>query len=327
MDNSTTPSSAASTVSHAFYWSLVVIGAATFALNAVFSWMFIEFRKVLLVHNNNKILLSMTLADGLVGLSSILLGALLMLQQPQIIYKLFGMFPLFGSMFASIASLGILTIDRLVVVKFPLRYKTLIFPSRIHKMIVVSWVVPFLITLQESIVYMYTSWKFELKLRGIMLFVIFASGSIILLIANTKLCLIIRRHTLFLKRHSNLAYDCEVSVTDEPSSGAKSDAKRLRMMARSAFARTFRKEIKAAKMCIIITFLFVFCWVPLTSYRFSYSLGYPIIITWLRRICLLMAALNSFLNPLVYLMTRDGFRSYIWDTTLMKFIRRRSGIA
>ncbi len=325
MENSTTTNYWSSVATHTFHWSLIISGSATLAMNALFSCMFVEFRKALLTNNsNNKILLSMTLADSLVGISSILLGSLLMFRRSQTIYKIFGILPLFGSMFTSILSLGILTVDRLIAVKFPLQYKSIMYPSPVKTLIIISWVVPVIITLQESLVYIYASWQFELKLRGFILSAFFITGSTLLLIANIRLCFAIRKHMKFLQNHSNAGLYAtrrqSLEMQDEQGLHPLFCFKKI-----SESARAFFKEIRAAKTCIIITVIFVACWAPLTAYRFSYSIGHRVGIPWLRRTCLLSASLNSLLNPLVYLMTRNGFRFYMWRIRIMKLMKKLVG--
>ena len=311
-----------------FHWSLVIIGSMSIALNSLFTSMFIMFRKKFLGQNNNKILLSMTLADNLVGMSCIIFASVLVTKQPQIVYKLTGVIPLFGSMFTSIFSLSTMTLDRLIAIRIPLRYKSLMSPSRVVKLILLCWILPVFATIQEVVIYIKYSWQAELKLRGYMLFVFFSIGSTFLTFSNIYLYTTIRKHARSVAERLRIVQGRERVFSVNSSDGYDPTCLRILQSCRKEIkhAKSVLKEIKAAKLCIKITLMFIICWLPLSSYRLSYSTGNRIGIAWLRRFCLLMAALNSVMNPLVYLLTRANFQKYMWRflTRKYKFLRRPS---
>ncbi len=310
--------------SHLFHGSLVLSGAAIISVNTICSCMFIEFRKALLAQNSNKILLSLTFADSMVGVSSIILGILLLLKKISTIYTLFGVLPLFGSMFTSIFSLIVLTIDRWIAIKFPLQHKILMYPKKVKILIALAWVISFLITLMKVGIFVFVSKSFELRFRGFLLFAFFIFGAILLLATNASLILVVRKRSTFLNRNSVL----QTKEQAEDLAKIVSDKQGIRVVEKSklkVYKKKFRRELKAAKTCIIISLLFICCWVPLTSYRLCYSLGYELHIVWLRRTCLLFATLNSLLNPWVYLMKRSGFRAYIKKMKMVRYFKRKSG--
>ena len=299
-----------------FHWSLVVAGSVSLALNSIFAIMFMKFHKKLLRHNNNKILLSMTLADSLVGIFCILLAATLMTNQKQVVYKMVGVIPLFGSMFTSIFSIGIMTLDRLIAIKLPLRHKSLLSGKRIVKLLCLTWILPGLVTVQEIVVYLHYSWMVELKIRGYILFGFFAVGATFLFTSNVYLYITIRDHAKYLNElilvsegRQRLFSDLS---TNNGADGIYECMKSLKSCRKSIkYAKSLLKEINAAKLCIKIAVLFVALWVPLVSYRMSYTVGYRIGIPWLRRLCLFMAVINSAMNPVLYLMTRSGFQKFL----------------
>ena len=296
-----------------FHWSLVIIGSTSLGLNSLFTFMFIIFRKKFLSQSNVKILLSMTLADSLVGVSSIVFAGALITRQPLHVYKLTGVIPLFGSMFTSLFSLCFMTLDRLIAIKIPLRYRTIMSPSRVNGLIVSCWLIFAFVIIQEACIYVKFAWRTELKLRGYMLAVFFTIGSIFLTISNIHLNKIIRKHARDtaerlrgqLRRLSGLSPDGKST----PLRHAAMVYKCRRELKKTKYELN---EIKAAKMCIIITLIFIGSWLPLTVYRFCYSVGYRINIPWLRRLCLMVAILNSVLNPIVYLLTRFSFQKHMW---------------
>lgn len=326
MDNSTLQSLAAQRSStptswlatKTFHWSLLIIGSTSFAMNSLFSAMFLKFRKKVLTVNNNKILFSMTLADSLVGIFCILLASSLITKQSQVVYKMFGVLPLFGSMFASILSLGTMTLDRLVAIKAPLRHKSIMLPKRVLLLILLSWLLPGLITIQDVLVYLQYSWQKELKIRGYFLFIVFMTGSIFLMSANFHLYTVIQKHIRFLGGQMRIAERAQRGrVFSDSSSSAVIDQSACARIMNSCrndpkFRKLFLGELRAARMCVMIVMAFVCCWAPLTAYRMSYSVGRKVGIPWLRRLCLLLASLNSVINPIVYLLMRNSFQSLIW---------------
>eukprot|EP00112_Aurelia_sp_Birch-Aquarium-sp1_P008414 Seg1926.2 transcript_id=Seg1926.2/GoldUCD/mRNA.D3Y31 product="5-hydroxytryptamine receptor 1F" protein_id=Seg1926.2/GoldUCD/D3Y31 len=174
---------------------LVILSTCTAIINLLTFAMFIKFRKKLLrLNTHNRILCSMSLADALVGCFGATLGILLSADSPKIYYKLAGNIPLFSCMFASVSSLAILTADRLVALKRPHAYGTSEYNRLNIKMIAATWVVPLLVNILQTIIYVEASADKELMVRGIVFSVFFSVGVVTLIVSNLVLYLGVRKY-------------------------------------------------------------------------------------------------------------------------------------
>ena len=135
----------------------------------------------------------MVIADLLVGLVGVWTGVMLKTDQDRDVYKLAGLIPLFGTMNVSIFSLVFLTFDRLLAIKYPFRYDSLMTHSRVVKLIAVSWIIPVIATIIQSIIYVMTDGNFELKVRNATLTAIFLTGFVVLSVSNIMLLLQVRQ--------------------------------------------------------------------------------------------------------------------------------------
>ena len=182
-----------------YHLSLIIMNGFSFGLNLLVVVIFLRYRQKLLYGyrisrrgrktgitalNHNKLLFSMACGDLLVSMLGISFGFLLKSNQPPDIYKLYGTIPLFGTMFVSIFSLSSLTIDRVIAGTRPLYYVTVMSNFRIKATLAVSWIVPIIITIIETVVYLKTDAHIELKTRACILVVIFAIGFAVLIISN-----------------------------------------------------------------------------------------------------------------------------------------------
>eukprot|EP00794_Sanderia_malayensis_P017277 gene17277-19004_t len=125
--------------------------------------------------------------DAFVGCFGISLGVSLLNKSPRIVYKLAGNIPLFSSMFISIGSLCLLTADRLIAIKKPLLYGSSFYRRSIKRGIAAVWAISLLISLQQSLIWVYVSSNMELKIRSIFLSVFFCAGAIVLFVSNVVL--------------------------------------------------------------------------------------------------------------------------------------------
>ena len=174
---------------------LIILSTCTAIINILTFAMFIKFRKKLLrLNTHNRILCSMSLADALVGCFGTALGILLSVDSPKIYYKLAGNIPLFSCMFTSVSSLAILTADRLVALKRPHAYGTSEYTRLNIKMIIATWVVPLLVNIQQTIIYIETSADKELMVRGIVFSVFFSVGVVTLIVSNLVLYSGVRKY-------------------------------------------------------------------------------------------------------------------------------------
>ena len=312
------------------HWSLVVIGSMSLGLNSLFVFMFVIFRRKFLTQTNNKILLSMTLADSLVGVSCIVYAGALITGSSKYVYEPIGVILLFGSMFTSIFSTSVMTLDRLIAIRMPLRYKAIMTRKRINALISLCWIIPALIVTQEISIFVKFSGDTELQLRGYILTVCFILGSAFLIISNIHLYRIIWEHVHVVRERlqtvSGLLRIKPLSCADKNVNFLDSADKIWQR--ELSHLKSELKEIKVAKFCIKIMLIFTISWLPLTIYRFSYSIGHRIGIPWLRRICLTMAILNSVANPILYLLTRTSFQKYMWRflTCSYKSLRKHSRV-
>ena len=181
-----------------YHLSLVALNSVTFVFNLLIITIFVRYwrrffpkggliRRLRAERNHNKYLLSMVFADLLVGVFGTSTGVMLKLVQTKLIYKLCGLIPLYSCMFVSVFSLILLTIDRLLAVKHPLYYDSLMSNSCVTKSIALCWIIPILTTVSQMIIYVASGSRLELKIRNTMLTIICLTGFIILFITNYML--------------------------------------------------------------------------------------------------------------------------------------------
>ena len=297
---------------------------------------FVKFRKKLLTANtHNRILCSMSFADALVGCFGTTLGILLFNKSPRVYYKLAGNIPLFSSMFASVGSLSILTIDRLIALKRPHLYGTTDYKRMNLKMIIATWVIPVLINIQQTVIYVVTKSGNELKVRGMLLSVIFGIGATTLVVSNIVLYRGVRKYVkgkvvMQLKKKAiskqSLASDTAASSTDwaftnsdlaesfELSTIVKpnmSERRKHKSNKEYNFMVIKNRELQQTSfLCILAVVSFVLLWTPLAVYRLCYAAGHSLQLTWFKRLCLCLTITNSLLNPGIYFVFRKKFHTY-----------------
>ena len=321
-----------------FYWSLIILDILTFLLNGVTCIMFVRFRRRLLASTHNMILFSMALADTLVGIFGTSLGALLLLKQSSLYYKIFGNIPMFSSLFISVLSLALLTLDRLIALKRPFQYSSPKYRRLITRLLIFFWVVPIIISVQQVLVFVYLSSKNELIVRSILFSGFFLLAALVLVCSNGFLIISINKH--FSIVHSRLSkHSGAMSVVDEESptdyalkvvkksvvleqhlQQSQQRCKRTALSGSdgqigSSFKGVRRLELKQTSIfCIAIVTLFLLFWLPLAAYRTCYAAGISLKISWLRRFALCLTVLNSLLNPVLYFLVKRDLRKYLKRT-------------
>ena len=185
-----------------YYWSLVSLSTAAILMNSVVILIVIRYRQRLFFRknisrkrkaaNHNKLLISVTFGDLLVGITGVITGVLLKTGQDRRIYKLFGTIPMAGVMITSLLSLVFMTIDQLVAIKFPYRYNDYLNCSRVTKIIGLTWIFPVFFTAAQVLVYVKTDSRTELRARNFILTIFFLAGFIILIISNYNLLQVVR---------------------------------------------------------------------------------------------------------------------------------------
>lgn len=331
----------------AFCWSLIVLDAPTILLNALVFLMFVHFRKKLLKSTHNSILCSMALGDTLVGVFGNNLGVILLLQKPSIYFKLLGNIPIFSSLFVSVLSLILLTVDRLVAMKKPYFYTSAFYKKLIRRLIALTWVIPGVIIVMQSLVYVEEP-KTELMIRSYLFTVFFLSGLMVLLVSNTTLFLSIQAYAKRLtkctvsQRRDTRENSVDHSYTEwnekEDRAAAIRTDRDIRRSSKAvnqvgshlspepSFTRrtsfcipsrrrrqvSKRQELKVSSLvCLLTVSVFIILWLPLVSYRFAFAIGIKLNIPWLRRLALCLTIANSLLNPIIYLLVRKEFRVYL----------------
>ena len=181
-----------------YHLSLILLNSISSICNFLIIIIFLRFRnrffpkqrstrRLRSTRNHNRCLLSMVFADLLVGFFGTLTGILLRFAHQSLVYKLFGLIPLYGCMFTSVFSLILLTTDRLVAIKYPFSYKSFMENSRITASVALCWIIPLLTTAINIIFYVTNGMRVELTIRNTMLTVVSLTGFIVLAILNSML--------------------------------------------------------------------------------------------------------------------------------------------
>ena len=276
-----------------YHISLMTTNLMAIILNGMFVVLFIRFRRRLLRRNNNKLLLSMAVADVCVGITGTVTGSLFHTKQRKVIYKLCGILPLFCSMYTSIISLGIMSLDRLIAIKFSLRYHLLVFPTRIRKVIMWSWMVPITLTMINVLLIAMADFHIELKFRNVLLTIIVTTSFTVLFVTNRIL------YSSICEQQRRMARVHVVHYNRNSEMFAPAEQWKQR--------KALTYEVGLNSMCIWVVNVFIICCFPLAVYRISYLLGRPPVL-WLGRLSMCLATCNSVLNPCVYLIKRKEFR-------------------
>ena len=185
-----------------YHWSLISLSTAAILMNSVVILIVICYRQRLFFRknisrkrkaaNHNKLLISVTFGDLLVGVIGVIIGVLLKTGQDRLIYRIFGTIPMTGVMITSLLSLVFMTIDQLVAIKFPYRYNDYLNCSRVTKIIGLTWIFPVFFIVAQILVYVKTDASTELRARSFILTIFFLAGFIILIISNYNLLQVVR---------------------------------------------------------------------------------------------------------------------------------------
>ena len=236
-----------------YHLSLIILNSVSFIFNVVILIIFINYRKrffpkqtllrrLQATRNHNKCLISMLVADILVGFFGTLTGILLKFVHSSIIYKLCGLIPLYGSMFVSTFALILLTMDRLFAVKYPFSYDSLMSNFRITLCIVLCWIIPIFTTISQMVIYVTEGSQLELKIRNTILTIVSLTGFVILLISNAILIKKVRQQS---KRSDTLVDN----LVDNPHhTGTIQQEKAMTDVLESGKSRACVSEFKKQKL-------------------------------------------------------------------------------
>ena len=129
--------------SSVYYIPVGILCAFAIGINLLTILTFIRFRR-LCQNNNNLLILSLSVADLLVPIVTVIVGVILAQKIGEQIstYTSYLISPLCVAILISGLTLIIMTLDRLVAVQKPLKYHSLISRERVVKGIILVWMIP-----------------------------------------------------------------------------------------------------------------------------------------------------------------------------------------
>ena len=288
-------------ISLIYFSSMTIINIVSMILNGLLLVMFVVYHKELLTNMHNKILMAMLLASFFIGVTGTMNWLLLALEAGKDAYKFIGMIPMFSFFIASIATLCILTFDQLIAVKCPLRYPAIVTPWRIHFAIVsvFAFVVAF-VFIQISI-YKVKGSEEELKVRGLVVTVVFILGMLTLVITNFQLYKAIQYQRKRLR---------PLSDNTNVHGGTEAESYIVQRRQSSFAERPIRpsRRFKTGKTCIVLVVMYIVIWLPLVIYRITAVTGRDNAIPLFLRISMILATLYQIVMPCFYLLKKRDFR-------------------
>lgn len=191
-----------------------------------------------------------------------------------------------------------ITYDRYVAVLQPLRYKSKVTSTRVIGMLTVVWLLPLLLAgIRNS--WQHSFDKPEVRFAnkiydsvivlGLVVFLV-----VLMLITNIKIIRAIRKQ-------------------------AKRERRDLQNKSLTSQQR------KGTTACVIVTLVFMVCWVPRTVYNFSFIVDPPGLASPLFfRICFLFLFIQSSLNPFIYWFYRTEFRKAAFSLLRWRLVTKRA---
>ncbi|XP_066911459.1 D(2)-like dopamine receptor [Clytia hemisphaerica] len=170
-----------------YYIPVGIICAFTIGINLLTILTFLRFRR-LCQNNNNLLILSLSIADLLVPIVTIVVGAVLAQNIGDKIstYNSYLISPLCVAILISGLTLIIMTLDRLVAVQKPLKYHSFISRDKVIKSIVVVWVIPISlgvtsVLMGETSLSMYFMYISFIAIVTLIVMVLFTSNTVLFL--------------------------------------------------------------------------------------------------------------------------------------------------
>ena len=262
-----------------FFFILITVLSCALFMNGIVIFIFISHRRIMLNNANNMLLFSMALADLMVSLMGIIGSTFfLLISSNTKVWKLGATVPQTGSYFISMFSVSLMTADRMISIRYALRYYAIVTNDRAKTVIISMWVVIALLTFIHLVIYIRASPERELTARSV-----FIAASFV--IAGTILSI------------SNLVLHKEVQTKQK---------------ARVQSGKSV--DIKNTYMCIWLSILFLICCIPM----FVCYVGFAVITSprsyWLKfmvPVGFMFASLNCVFNPTVYFLKRRDFRKLL----------------
>ncbi len=289
----------------AYYIGLAVVNFLAFILNSLLVTMFVVYRKKLIYdNNNNKILLAMSVANLLVGLTGTINWVIIASGESVGMYKI-AIILMFSSMFGTVIILCLLTFNQLVAVIRPLRYNSLVTNQRVYNSIFSAFVFAAIFAINETIVLKFAGSNIELRVRTVFMAAVFFVGVSILAISNYKLYSAIqyqrKRLVPLTITSSSVAFNASSNIDMQHVAAGAKTAKHMRQ----------KINFRRGAMCIWLVVIFIITWLPITSYYFSAFIGRDESIKQLIRFFLTIATINTILNPCLYFLKKELFRRFL----------------
>eukprot|EP00794_Sanderia_malayensis_P011787 gene11787-13007_t len=285
---------------------LTLVGVAIAAGNAFVCFAFYTNKKIRTMTNH--FVISLAVSDFLVGSVLAPLSAWYSSKGP-------ALGPLIAfTLIGSLSNISGCTYDRYVAIQHPLRYQAILTKSKLHKILVLIWVVPGVISFVPQIWLSFgdnlglsqsVSIKINRAYVGCMAFGVLAVCIAMIGIYAT-IFKVARRHFAAISYLSTFNQPQQ----DDHGDGATRTAPGRRM--RRFSLKSLVKDVKATKLFAIIATTFVLCWLPLIIINITDSLGYqeklPMAFV---NVALFTIFGNSLVNPIIYAFFQPSFRQTI----------------
>ena len=216
---------------------------------------------------------------------------------------------------ASLSNISGCTYDRYIAVQNPLRYHSILTPSKVRKTIVLIWAVPIFIAVIPQ-TWLHQTYN-EKQLTQRIYVGLMSVGVLLTCSVLTRIYIGIFR---VAKRHVD-AISCMEDFAEDQRRGTTSGIKRRNSL------KSLVKHVKATKLVALIGVVFVLCWCPLVIINIFDSLNYRNLIPEdFAKVALFTIFANSLINPMIYAFFQKDFRATLSKLICRHRARRRSAL-
>ncbi len=297
-----------------------ILALLVIILNGVTVFIFVKKRETR-KRKSNLFLLSLSAADLLVGLSSLMYLVFLLSNKLTRQAKLVSTIVLGFSLETSMFSLCCITYERLVGVKDSLTYEKLVTSTTVNTSIIATWVFSLILTSCQGIV----AFQFEagryFELNGVVIVVLATAISVFLAVVYVYLYLEIRRHSQNI-RNTSVSVSCSIDFdatrslnnamdVDKPNLDITEEAvlSVLKKKRQKRLKITLSKEKRSLILCSFIVCSFMICWGPVTVFFAGKIMRQHYVTTdFMLYISNCLILFNSLLNPCIYFALRNDLR-------------------